>query len=389
MKVSVTISGIGMTQQGRSEHGPDVLASEAVTEALADAGLDNSQVGMVVVGNALGGALCDQTSIRGQSWLRRLGLGNAPFINVDNACAGGASAIHVASLAVEAGVSPVLVVGVEKMWTGDRAATLAGIEGSLAADQREHLRSELANDAGSVFMGLNALWAHDQLSNRDTTVEHFAAAAVKARRHGAANPLAQHRTTVTLEEVLTSATIAGPLTRLMCSSFTDGAAALVLQRAPKVHAPRIIASAMASGDGSGEYHLRMAETADEAWKSASIGPGDIDVVELHDATSAEELFALEALGFFDMGEAGPATLAGDTTIGGRGVTVNPSGGLVARGHPLGATGVCQVVELAHQLRGSAGERQVEGARFAAAINTGGIITRDVASAAVHVLQADD
>ncbi len=389
MKVSVTISGIGMTQQGRSELGPDQLAAQAATEALADAGLERSQVGMVVVGNALGGALSNQECVRGQSWLYKLGLGNAPILNVDNGCAGGASAIHMASLAVEAGVSPVLVVGVEKMWTGDRAATLKGIEGCLAAEQREPLRAELANQAGSVFMGLNAVWANEQISARETTPEHFAAAAVKARRHGAANPLAQHRTTVTIEEVLESTPIAGALTRLMCSSFTDGAAALVLQRAPKVYAPKIIASAMASGDGTGEYHLRMAETAQEAWKAASLGPADIDVVELHDATSAEELFALETLGFYEIGGAGPATMAGDTTIGGRGVTVNPSGGLVARGHPLGATGICQVVELAHHLRGTAGERQVDGARVAAAVNTGGIITRDVASAAVHVLMAGD
>lgn len=389
MKVSVTISGIGMTPQGRSEFGPDVLASQAATEALADAGIEHSQVGMVVVGNALGGALSDQECVRGQAWMHRLGLANAPVINVDNGCAGGASAIHLACLAVEAGVSPVLVVGVEKMWTGDRAATLRGIEGCLAADQREPLREELANEAGSIFMGLNAEWAREQISARETTPEHFAAAAVKARQHGAANPLAQHRTTVTIDEVLNSTPIAGPLTRLMCSSFTDGAAAVVLQRAPKVYAPIIIASAMASGDGTGEYHLRMAETAQEAWKAASVGPSEIDVVELHDATSAEELFALEALGFFEVGAAGPATLAGETTIGGTAVTVNPSGGLVARGHPLGATGICQVVELAHHLRGTAGSRQVENARFAAAINTGGIITRDVASAAVHVIRSGD
>lgn len=389
MKVSVTISGLGMTPQGRSELGPDALASQAAAEALADSAIDHSQVGMVVVGNALGGVLSDQECVRGQAWLHPLGLGTAPVLNVDNGCAGGASALHLACLAVEAGVSPVLVVGVEKMWTGDRTATLRGIEGCLAAEQRELLRAELANEAGSIFMGLNAVWAVEQLTARDTTAEHFAAATVKARRHGAANPLAQHRSPVTSAEVLESTSIAGPLTRLMCSSFTDGAAALVLQRAPQAGAPRIIASAMASGDGTGEYHQRMAETAEEAWKYASLGPCDIDLVELHDATSAEELFALEALGFFEPGEAGPATMAGDTTIGGRGVTVNPSGGLVARGHPLGATGVCQVVEIAHHLRGTAGERQIENARVGATVNTGGIITRDVASAAVHVLMAGD
>lgn len=388
MKVSVTISGIGMTPQGRSEAGPEELAKRAASEAMADAGIEASQVGMVIVANALGGALSDQECIRGQAWLHDLHFGNAPVMNTDNGCAGGASALHLGCLAVEAGVSPVLVVGVEKMWTGSRAATMQGIEGCLAAEQREPLRAELANEAGSIFMGLNAVWAFDQLTARDTTPEHFAAAAVKARRHGSLNPLAQHRTLVTMQEVLESTPIAGSLTRLMCSSFTDGAAAVVLQKAPQTGAPRIITSVMASGDGAGEYHLRMAETAEEAWKHASLGPADIDVIELHDATSAEEIFALETLGFFEPGGAGPATIAGDTTIGGNAVTVNPSGGLVARGHPLGATGICQVVEIAHHLRGTAGERQIEGARVGATVNTGGIITRDVASAAVHVLRAD-
>ncbi len=131
----------------------------------------------------------------------------------------------------------------------------------------------------------------------------------------------------------------------------------------------------------------MADAAELAWKAASLGPADIDVVEVHDATSAEELYALEALGFFDIGAAGPATLAGDTSVGGRGVAVNTSGGLVARGHPIGATGLCQAVELAHQLRGDAIGRQVEGARVAAAVNTGGIIGRDVAAVGVHVMVA--
>ena len=136
-----------------------------------------------------------------------------------------------------------------------------------------------------------------------------------------------------------------------------------------------------------DYHDRLAEAAPVAWDAAGVDPADIDVVELHDATSAEELYALESLGFFKPGDAGPATVAGDTTIGGAGVTVNPSGGLVARGHPLGATGIAQVVELTGQLRGTAGPRQVEGARLAVAANTGGIIGKDAAFIGIHVLEA--
>jgi acetyl-CoA acetyltransferase len=136
-----------------------------------------------------------------------------------------------------------------------------------------------------------------------------------------------------------------------------------------------------------DYHDRLAEASLAAWDDAGVDPADVDVVELHDATSAEELYALESLGFFKPGDAGPATVAGDTTIGGKGVTVNTSGGLVARGHPLGATGIAQVVEVAAQLRGQAGARQVEGARLAVTANTGGIIAKDAAFIGIHVLEA--
>ena len=380
-----TIAGVGMTRQGRLESGPAALAREAVVAALADAGMDGHRLGMVFVGNALGGALCGQESIRGQSWLVDAGLGTVPVVNVENACAGGAAALHLACLAVNAGEAPVLAVGVEKMWTGDRAATLRGIEGSLPEAERAGLRVRLSDAQGSLFMALNAAWAQRQVQQRDTTVEHFAAAAVKARRHAAANPRAQARARVTVDEVLASPVVASPLTRLMCSSFTDGAAAVVVTRGS---GPRVLASILSSGDGTLEYHDRIGHAAQMGWKAAGVGPGDLDVVEVHDATSAEELYALESLGFFEVGEAGPATVDGRTTYGGD-VVVNPSGGLVARGHPLGATGLCQVVEVVEQLRGSAGARQVENARLGAAINTGGILgaAGDTASVGVHVVGA--
>lgn len=385
MKLSVTIAGTGMTEQGRSGLGPKELAIHAARAALTDAGLRPESVAQVIVSNALAGVLSDQECVRGHAWLHAEGFPGAPIINVDAGCAGAATALHLGCQAVTAGVGPVLVVGVEKMWTGDRGATLGGIEQCLAADLRAGARAELANEAGSTFMGLNARWAEKQLSERATTPQHFAAAAVKARRLGELNPLAQQRRPVTDDEVLESTPIAGPLTRLMCSSFTDGAAAVVLQRSAIAGAPRIVASCVGSGDGAGEYHGRLGDAADRAWKDAGLGPHDVDVVELHDATAAEELYALEALGFYAIGDAGPATVAGETMPGGRGPTVNPSGGLVARGHPIGATGLCQVVELADQLRGRSGPRQAEGARVGFAVNTGGIINRDVASWGAHVV----
>lgn len=355
----------------------------AARAALADAEIAPRRLGLVVISNALGEALCDQASIRGQSWLRAMSFEGAPVVNVENACAGGASALHVGWLAAQAGTSPVLVLGVEKMWTGDRWTTLRGIEGSLPAEDREPLRSSLGDASGSIFMALNASWASRQLTDGRATLAQFASAAVKARRHAALNPLAQHREPVSTEQVLGSPLVADPLTRLMCSSFTDGAAAAVL--APSNgEKTRILASVLVSGDGSLEYHDRLGATASIAWEKSGLGPADLDMVEVHDATSAEELYALESLGFFAAGEAGPATERGGTTYGGT-VVVNPSGGLLARGHALGATGVCQVIEAVIQLRSQAGSRQVEGARAAALVNTGGIVDGDAASVGVHVL----
>lgn len=379
--------GAAMTPMHRRDLDPGEMARQVAAGALADAGLVPEEVGLVVLANALGGRLCDQGCVRGQSWLRGGGLGNAPIVNVDNSCASGSSALHLGSLSVAAGQSPVLVVGVEKMWTGDRAATLAGIEDGLPADERAELHQAHDNAVGSVLMGLNSTWVRHQIEHRGTTLEEIAATAVKARSQGARNPLAQFRQPVTREEVLESPGVAPPLTRLMCSSFTDGAAAVVLGGAGLRDALRVRASVLRSGDGTLDYHDRLSETAEQAWKEAGLGPADMDVVEVHDATSAEELWALEATGFFPAGEAGSATLAGATAFGGSGPYVNPSGGLVARGHPLGATGLCQVVELVEQLRGRAGARQRPEARTAVAVNTGGILGgRDAASVAVHVLQ---
>ncbi len=388
----VAVLGTGMTDMSRRDLSPEAMAHQVVHEALADAGIEPERLSLVVASNAMGGRLCDQGCIRGQSWLRKAGLGNVPVVNVDNSCAGGASATQLGAMAAQANEAPVLVVGVEKMWTGDRAATLAGIEDGLPADYRAdmHARFEAGeNPGGSILMALNARWAVECMTEHGGTLEQFAAAAVKARFHASLNPMAQVQEPVSLEAVLGAPQVAGVLTRLMCSSFTDGGAALVLapaSRAPH-DAPRIIASVARSGNGEMDYHDRLADTAGALWETGGIGPADLDLAEIHDATSPEEIYALESLGLFGRGEAGPATLAGATTIGGRGLTVNPSGGLVGRGHPLGATGIAQLVELATQLRGRAGRRQVPEARTALAVNTGGVIEGDAAYVGMHVLAA--
>jgi acetyl-CoA acetyltransferase len=383
----VSIVGVAMTPMYRRDESARSMVASVVNGALSDAGLSPSDVGLVVVGNAMGGRLLDQGCVRGQAWLRDLGLGSCGVLNVDNSCAGGSSALHVGVLAARAGASPVVAVGVEKMWTGDRAATLAGIEDGLPVDERNQLRTELQNDAGSVLMALNAKWVRHQIDERGTTLEQIGATAAKSRRCAARNPLAQFHSEVTVEDVVSSPVVVQPLTRLMCSSFTDGAAAVVLAAGVQRGAPRIRASVMRTGYGELDYHDRLSDTVEEAWKVSGVGPGDIDVVELHDATAAEELYALESLGFFAPGQAGAATAQGHTDVGGGRLCVNPSGGLLSRGHPLGATGLCQVVELTQQLRGEASGRQVPGARVGMSVNTGGIMEgRDTALAAVHVLE---
>jgi acetyl-CoA acetyltransferase len=389
----VAILGTGMTDMSRRDLDPETMAEQVVHEALGDAGLAPSEIGLVMVGNAMAGRLSDQGCMRGQTWLRKAGLSEAAIVNIDNSCAGGASALHLATMAATTQDRPVMALGVEKMWTGSRAGTMAGIEDGLPAEYRHDLHEAGPSDdnpAGSILMGLNNGWALRVMEESGVTMRQIAAAAVKAFDHAARNPLAQCQRTVTVEEVLTAPQVAGVLTRLMCSSFTDGAAALVLAgpdvRAP-ASAPRLVGSVARSGNGVIDYHDRLAQTAEAAWEAFGWGPEDADIVELHDATSAEEIYALESLGFFAPGEAGPATEAGETGVDTPGLVVNPSGGLVGRGHPLGATGLAQVVELATQFRGRAGARQVAGARVGVTVNTGGIIYGDAGFVGIHGVRA--
>ena len=389
----IAILGTGMTDMSRRDLSPEMMAYQATHEALGDAGLTPDQLGLVIVGNATAGRLNDQACVRGQAWLRKAGLSDVAIINVDNSCAGGSSALHLATLVAATLDRPVLALGVEKMWTGDRAETMAGIEDGLPADYRHDLhdrRHEDDNPAGSILMGLNNGWALRLMEDRGVTPRQIAAAAVKAFDHAARNPLAQCQRTRSIDEVLASPQVAGILTRLMCSSFTDGGAAIVVAGpaipAPAT-APRIIGSVARSGNGLIDYHDRLAQAANAAWEAWGIGPDDFDLVELQDATAPEELYALESLGFFEPGEAGPATEAGRTGVDTPGIVVNPSGGLVGRGHPLGATGLAQVVELATQFRGRAGARQVKGARLGLAVNTGGIIEGDAGFVGVHAVRA--
>ena len=190
---------------------------------------------------------------------------------------------------------------------------------------------------------------------------------------------------MTVEEVLASPVVASPLRRLMCSSFTDGAAAVVLASGTAPDAPKVMASVVRSGTGDTEYHERLGQVAEEGWKAAGAGPRDVDLSSFTTRRAPKSSTRSRRLGFFAPGDAGAATVAGATGPGGRSVCVNPSGGLVSRGHPIGATGLCQIVEVAQHLRGRAGNRQVPGARLGAAVNTGGLINADPALVSITVL----
>jgi acetyl-CoA acetyltransferase len=217
----VAVLGTGMTDMSRRDLAPETMAYQVVHEALDDAGLSSHDLGLVIVGNAMAHRLSDQGCVRGQTWLRKAGLSEAAIVNVDNSCAGGSSALHLATMAAVASDRPVLALGVEKMWTGDRAQTMAGIEDGLPAEYRYDLherRQADNNPAGSILMGLNNVWAQRRMKDVGLTVRQIASAAVKAFRHASRNPLAQCQRTATIDEVLESPQVAGVLTRLMCSS---------------------------------------------------------------------------------------------------------------------------------------------------------------------------
>lgn len=389
----VVVAGTGMTRFGKlPDRSPRSLVAEAVAEALGDAGMSGDQVDAVYVSNALGGTLQGQESVRGQVWLSGGPLEGRPTVNVDNACAGGGTAVALAATAVAAGQAEVAVaVGVEKLTTEVRGRALAAMDGAMDQDRLPELRRSLGVPAGgSPFMQVYADFTERYLAVSGATVRDLAIVAAKTHGHGVLNPRAQYRTPFTVEEVLTARTIAGPLTLPMCAPLGDGAAAVVVTsaavcREASTSAVRLLAAAIGAGR-VGSYGELVPDTARRAYEQAGLGPRDVDVVEVHDAASPAELIALEDLGLAGRGEAAGMVRAGATHLGGS-LPTNPSGGLVSRGHPLGATGVAQVVELVDQLRGRAGPRQVEGARIALAENAGGFLGPDAAAAVITILAA--
>ncbi|MBW3664291.1 MAG: thiolase family protein [Actinobacteria bacterium] len=386
----IEIRGVGMHPFGRfPEKGLKDLGRVAAIEAINDAGLGVKDIDGVYVANALGGVLTGQEQIRGQTIVRDIGIEGVPIVNVENACAGGSTALREAVLAVRAGAADtVLALGVEKMFVGDTTRTLDALRSAADLD--------VVAGLGLQFTAIYAMRLRARLDDGSITIDDLADIAVKSHAMGALNPYAQHQATVTPEEVLASRPIAEPLTLLMCSSVCDGAAVVVVQRSGAADPdgrPRVAvrASQLRSGrtaSPDGDVVVSAVECATAAYEESGFGPDDLDVLEVHDAMAPGELFYYEHLGLCGYGEAAKLLRTGVTKLGGRHV-VNPSGGLSSRGHPVGATGLAQVAEIVWQLRGEAGPRQVADARVGLAQNSGGWVEGDSAACNVHVFERLD
>ncbi len=401
----VAIAGAGMTRFAKyPDQGLKELSREAVLAALDSAGMDKSALQVAIVGNAAAGVITGQECIRAQVVLREMGIDEIPMVNTENACASSSTAFQLAWLYVASGMYDVaLALGVEKMYSADKMRTLAAFSAGVDVEQLRGLMEQLkppseqkaggesgAGKSRSLFMDIYAAGARAHMTKYGTTKEQYARIAVKNHHNGSLNPLAQYRERYTLEEILASPSVSEPLTRLMCAPIGDGAAAAVLVSEDKIRQFTtkpvwVEASALVSGsDERAEHGGSTARAARKAFEMAGMTARDINVMEVHDASAPAELMLYEELGLCGEGEGGRLIDEGVTEIGGR-HPVNTSGGLLAKGHPVGATGVAQLYEIWLQLRGEAGDRQVAGARAGLTENGGGMVRGEAAATTVHIL----
>lgn len=401
----VFVVGVGMTPFGvHPQQSSGELAREAVTKALADAGASPDSIGVSFYANTAGGAIEGQHGIKGQHALRPLGIVRGPVINVENACAGSATAFYLAVSHVAAGLAEVgLAVGSEKLNTDDRArrassfaqpldvaAAKAFLEayGPRAADIKPPPGVEIDPKMFSLFMEGYALQAKLYMKRYGATWEQMAAVSEKNHFHSTMNPLAQFQKHFTREQILAAKVIAWPLTLPMCAPISDGAAAVLvcseaaLRRLRAERPVKVLASVLVSGvprEFDDTVNSTVHRAASAAYAQAGRSPEDIDVAEVHDASAYAEIFQTEQCGLAPLGGGAAAAERGETRLGGR-IPVNTSGGLESRGHPVAATGAAQLHDLVLQLRGEAGPRQVQGARRALASTSGGFIgVEDVAT----------
>lgn len=402
MSDNVYVIGAAMTRFGKHpERGLKSLAAEAISAALKDAGLEPGSVQAAYMGNAAASVITGQVLIPGQTVLRGMGIGRIPVVNVENACATSATAFQQAVEMVRLGAyDVVLVAGFEKLYHEDKARTFSVFKGAVDVEALDQVLAGVKASGGdadrgrqrSLFMDLYARMARRHMERHGSTVRHFAMVSAKNSRHGALNPYAQFREELTVDEVLAAPMVAPPLTLPMCSPIGDGAASLVIASEAMIRklganrAIRVRSSVLASGwDYTDDDEETVPEYAARlAYEAAGLGPSDIDVIELHDASAPAELIYYEYLGLAPRGEGVRLIEEGATSLGGR-RPVNPSGGLLRKGHPIGASGAAQIYELVTQLRGEAGARQAAGVRTALAENGGGMLGADVAAIVVSVL----
>lgn len=413
----VAVVGAGMTRFGKwMDRGLKDLGREAVEAAMKQAGVDKPQIEAAVVGNATAGLITGQEMIKAQVILREMGFGDIPMINTENACASSSTAFHLAWMYVASGMYDcVLALGVEKLYHEEKRRSFQAIGSAVDMEAIQDLMkraaergrkkddeasagvpggapAEGAGEKRSMFMDFYAASAREHMKRYGTTAIQFAKVAVKSHKNASLNPYAQYRETYTVEEILNSPMVAEPLTRLMCSPIGDGAAALVLcseEKARQLTTKPVWVTASILGSGKdrapGEPGV-TARMAKKAYEMAGVGPEDVDVIELHDASAPAELIEYEELGLCKVGEGGKLIEDGVTEITGT-IPVNPSGGLLSKGHPIGATGCAQLTEIFWQLRGEAGDRQVKDGKAKVGLtqNGGGMMRGEAAAMAIHVL----
>ncbi len=407
----VYVAGIAMTVFGRHpERSLDGLAHEALQRAVADAGCKTADIGVAFYAGMTNGLLQGQISIPGQVVFSKIGIEGIPVFNVENACASGSSAVNLAVQSLKAGTADVaLAIGVEKMNIPDKAKAFSIFEGGWDVSRTEENTATLLQMGAGItpppgsesdkpysrFMAIYAAFCRWHMKTYGTTQRQIAAVCAKNHQHSVHNPWSQFRKPYTVDEVLAAPPITYPITLPMCAPLSDGAAAAILctdeglrriggdrRRSVRVAASVVRSFTHRQLDEPAKHVSRLA--ALQAYELAGLGPEDIDVAEVHDASAMGEIIQSENLGFAPLGGGGPAAERGEFALGGR-LPINPSGGLESKGHPLGATGIGQLYELTTQLRGEAGSRQVEGARHAMQENGGGLQGIEEAAVAIHIL----
>jgi len=379
----VYVAGVGMTRFAKQPARTlKDLTAESVTAALKDAGQSVRDVQSCYFGNAVAGSMTGQEMLAGQFLLRPLGLAGIPVFNVENACASASTAFHLAWQAVATGVQDaVLAVAAEKMTHPDKARSFAAIGGSVDVET-----VPADPPAGRSFlMDMYAGAALRYMERTGTTRADLARVVVKNHRHGQLNPAAQYGGELTVEQVLAAREIVWPFTLPMCSPISDGAAAALLVSQDLCSpgpAVAVLASAVRSASVD-EMTTVTSLAAAAAYEQAGLGPADLHCIEVHDAAASAELVIYEQLGLAGPGDGAALIRGGHTMLGGP-QPVNTSGGLLARGHPIGATGLAQIVEAVAQVRGTAGARQVPGARIALTQNAGGWHGSDNVASVIHI-----